>query len=70
MNGDLPLITSAFEGVSRDPLLGFAIAVWIEDDSITFNTAHRAGLVLRFRDTIGDHALVCTEAGRAQCKSL
>jgi hypothetical protein len=44
--------------------------VRIGNDTSTFNTAHLAGPVLLFRDTIGDHALVCTDAGRAQWKSL
>ena len=61
----LPLITSAFEGVSRVPLLVFALEVWIANDAPTFNTAHLAGSVFLFRDAIGDHALVCADAGRA-----
>ena len=65
MAGDLPLMTSAIEGVSKDPLLGFAMAVRIGNDTTTFNTAHLAGPMLLFRDTIGDHAFVCTDAARA-----
>ncbi len=70
MAGDLPVTTSAVEEVSGDSLLGFAIEVRIGNDTITFNTAHLAGLVLLFRDTIGDHARVCTDAKRAHWESL
>lgn len=65
MAGDFPLMASGFEGVRGDPLLGFAIEMRIGNDATTFNTAHIADPVLLFRDIIGDHALVCTDAARA-----
>jgi len=70
MAGDLPVMTSACEGVRRDRLRGFAIEARIGNDTITFNTAHLAGLVLLFRDTIRDHAHVWTDAGPAHGESL
>jgi hypothetical protein len=40
------------------------------NDALTFNTAHQAGDVFFFRDADGDHAPVCTDAGRAHWESL
>ena len=44
---------------------GVPLEVRIGNDAPTFNTAHLADSVFLFRDAIGDHALVCTDAGRA-----
>jgi len=46
-------------------LYGFPLEMRIGNDTPTLNTAHLAGLVFLFRDAVGDHAVVRTDAGRA-----
>jgi len=46
-------------------LHGFPLEMRIGNDTPTLNTAHLAGLVFLFRDAVGDHAVVRTDAGRA-----
>ncbi len=43
----------------------FSLEVRIGNDVPTFNTAHLTGVVFFFRDAVGGHAMVCTNAGRA-----
>ena len=58
---------------NKYPLLqlhGFPLEMQIGNDTPTLNTAHLAGLVFLFRDAVGDHAVMCTDAGRAHWESL
>ena len=48
----------------------FSLEVRIGNDAPTFNTAHLTGVVFLFRDAVGDHAMVCTGAGRAHWEGL
>ena len=50
--------------------LGVPLEVWIRNDALTFNTAHHAGLVFIFCDTIGDYATVCTGERRFRWEGL
>ena len=49
---------------------GFPLEVWIGNDTPTFNTAHLTAVVFLLRDAVGDHTLVCTDAGRAHGEGL
>ena len=62
--GCLPPVNSRLARVLDYPDL--PLEMRIGNDAPTFDTTYLAGLVFLIRDAIGNHAAMCTGAGRAQ----